>query len=89
MLFRSRVDVGYATTYDQNNFIYDARKQYNTRFIGAYADGHAANYGPEKFIKEYANTPGQDEATGYGSWCTAGDNRQGFWDFWGQYWSQN
>jgi prepilin-type N-terminal cleavage/methylation domain-containing protein len=79
----------YATTYDQNNFIYDARKQYGTRFIGAYADGHAANYGPEKFIKQYANNPGQDQATGYGSWCSVADATPGFWDFWGQYWSQN
>ncbi|HWD37728.1 MAG TPA: prepilin-type N-terminal cleavage/methylation domain-containing protein [Fimbriimonas sp.] len=79
----------YATTYNQNNFIYDARKQYGSRFIGAFADGHAANYGSEKFIKEYASNPSQDEATGYNSWCTAGDARPGFWDFWGQFWNQN
>jgi prepilin-type N-terminal cleavage/methylation domain-containing protein len=79
----------YATNYDQHNFIYDARKQYGNRFIGAFADGHAANYGPEKFIKEYASNPSQDQATGYGSWCTAANNTSGFWDFWGEYWAQN
>jgi prepilin-type N-terminal cleavage/methylation domain-containing protein len=79
----------YATDYDTRNFIYDARKQYNNRFIGAFADGHAANYGPEKFIKEYANSSSKDEATGYGSWCTAANARPGFWDFWGEYWQQN
>jgi len=77
----------YATTYDQNNFIYDSRKQYGNRFIGAFADGHAANYGPEKFIKQYASNPSQDQATGYGSWCTAANNTPGFWDFWGEYWA--
>jgi prepilin-type N-terminal cleavage/methylation domain-containing protein len=79
----------YATDYDQNNFIYDARKQYGTRFIGAFADGHAANFGPEKFIKEFASNPSADQATGYNSWCAAGDATPGFWDFWGQYWDQN
>jgi len=79
----------YATTYDQNNFIFDSRKQYGNRFIGAFADGHAANYGPEKFIKEYANNPSADQATGYSSWCAAGNATTGFWDFWGQYWAQN
>lgn len=79
----------YATDYDQHNFIYDARRQYGVRFIGAFADGHAANYGPEKFIKEYANNPSQDQATGYNSWCAAGNATPGFWDFWGEYWAQN
>jgi prepilin-type N-terminal cleavage/methylation domain-containing protein len=79
----------YATTYDTNNFVYDARKQFGTSFIGAFADGHASHYGPEKFIKEYANNPGADEATDRASWCAAGDARPGFWDFWGQSWSSN
>jgi prepilin-type N-terminal cleavage/methylation domain-containing protein len=79
----------YATDYDQHNFIYDARKQYGTRFIGAFADGHAANYGPEKFIKEFASNPSADQATGYASWCSAAEAMPGFWDFWGQQWAQN
>jgi prepilin-type N-terminal cleavage/methylation domain-containing protein len=79
----------YATTYDQNNFIYDARKQYGTRFIGAFADGHAANYGPEKFIKEYASNPSGDQATGTNSYCAVANSMPGFYDFWGEFWSQN
>jgi len=76
----------YAATYNQKQFIYDSRKQYGTRFIGAFADGHAANYGPEKFVKEYAANPSLDEATGYSSYCSAMDKRQ-LWEFWGPIWN--
>lgn len=79
----------YASNYNQYQFIYDARKQYGQKFIGAFADGHVGKFGSEKFIKRYSANPSANEATGYNSWCDAADARPGFWDFWGQYWSSN
>jgi len=81
------VDV-YANTFSWNQLIYDARKQYNNRFIGGYADGHAANYGPEKFVKRYYNNSSLNEANSWSSYCNAMDNRN-LWKFWGPFWSGN
>jgi len=78
----------YASAFSWNQLIYDARKQYGTRFIGGYADGHAAKYGPEKFVKKYYNNPSQSEATGWSSYCAAMDRRD-LWKFWGPLWSGN
>lgn len=78
----------YADGFNWNQLVYDARKQYGNRFIGAFADGHAANYGPEKFIKRYYNTPGKNEANDWSSYCAAMDQRD-LWKFWGPFWSGN
>lgn len=78
----------YAAGFDWKQLIFDARKQYGRKFIGAYADGHAARFGPEKFVKVYVNNPSQSEATSYSGWCTAMENRNLF-QFWGPYWSGN
>ena len=75
----------YADTFSWNQLVYDARKQYNQRFIGAYVDGHAANYGPEKFVKRYYYNSGANEASDWGSFCTQMDNRN-LWKFWGPFW---
>jgi prepilin-type N-terminal cleavage/methylation domain-containing protein len=79
------VDI-YSNFFNWEQLVYDTRKQYGTKFIGAYADGHAAKFGPEKFVKRYLNTPSQSEATGWNSYCTAMDNRD-LWKFWGPFWA--
>ncbi len=78
----------FVDTFSWNQLIYEGRKQYGERFLGGYADGHAAKFGKEKFIKRYANNPGQNEASGWNSFCDAMDNRQ-LWNFWGPFWSGN
>ncbi len=83
----------YATTYDRYQVVFDARKQYSTKFIGGYADGHAGKYGPEKFAKTYENTPGAVDQIpihddGGTAWCTFMSNNNLF-PFWGEYWSPN
>jgi len=76
----------YANTFSWYQTVFDARKQYGNKFIGAYADGHAANYGPDKFAKYYAHNPAASEANTYGQWCTIMNNRD-LWKFWGPYWT--
>jgi len=83
----------YATGYDRYQVVYDARRQYTTKFIGGFADGHAGKYGPEKFAKTYVNTPGAVDQIpihddGGSAWCTFMNNNNLF-PFWGQYWSPN
>jgi prepilin-type N-terminal cleavage/methylation domain-containing protein len=78
----------YANGFSWNQLIVDARKQYGNRFIGGYADGHAAKFGSEKFVKRYYNTPERNEAGNYSQWCTQMENRDLF-KFWGKYWSAN
>ena len=72
----------YADTFSWYQLVADARKQYGTKYIGAYADGHAAKYGPEKFVKYYnAGTPA-NEANTRAEWCTQMTNRD-LYKFWG------
>jgi len=72
----------YVDTFSWYQLVSDARKQYNTRFIGAFADGHAAKFGPEKFVKSYALNPSQNEANSRADWCTQMQKRDLF-KFWG------
>ncbi|MDR3689913.1 MAG: prepilin-type N-terminal cleavage/methylation domain-containing protein [Fimbriimonas sp.] len=81
------VDI-YANGFSWNQLVYDARKQYGTRFIGGYSDGHAGMYGPEKFVKRYYNNPSQNQANGWNSYCGVMDSQK-LWDFWGPFWSGN
>ena len=78
----------YANTFSWYQLVADARKQYNVKYIGAYADGHAANYGPEKFVKYYALNPSASEATTRAQWCTQMTNRNLF-TFWGDAYTNN
>ncbi|MFN3728598.1 MAG: prepilin-type N-terminal cleavage/methylation domain-containing protein [Fimbriimonadaceae bacterium] len=78
----------YANGFSWYQLVFDARKQYNTRFIGAYADGHAARFGPEKFVKYYVDTPSRTEANTFGQWCQQMYDRD-LWKFWGPYWKGN
>ena len=78
----------YANGFSWKQLVYDARKQYGKRFVGAYADGHAAKFGDEKFVKIYTKEPARSEATTYSGWCAAMERRDLF-KFWGPYWSGN
>jgi prepilin-type N-terminal cleavage/methylation domain-containing protein len=78
----------YANTFSWNNIVSDARKTYGNSFVGAYADGHAGKYGPEKFVKRYYNNPSANEATSTADWCTQMTNRNLF-TFWGNPWQDN
>ncbi|MBW7928004.1 MAG: prepilin-type N-terminal cleavage/methylation domain-containing protein [Fimbriimonadaceae bacterium] len=76
----------YANTFSWYQLVFDARKQYGTRFLGAYADGHAAKFGYDKFVKYYEDTPGQTEANTFAEFCAQMDARN-LWTFWGKPWS--
>lgn len=78
----------YADTFSWYQTVFDARRTYEKRFIGGFADGHAGKYGPEKFVKYYQNTPALTEANTSGEWCQQMNARK-LWDFWGPYWSAN
>lgn len=78
----------YADTFSWYQLVFDARRQYNNRFVGAYTDGHAGKFGTEKFVKYYVDTPSQTEANSYAEFCTAMDNRD-LWKFWGRPWAAN
>ena len=78
----------YANGFDWYQLVFDARKQYGMKFVGGFADGHAAKYGPEKFVKYYNNSPAKTEASTYSQWCTAMNQRDLF-QFWGPFWSGN
>jgi prepilin-type N-terminal cleavage/methylation domain-containing protein len=75
----------FANTFSWNALVFDARKQYGNRLIGAFADGRAAKYGPEKFVKRYADNPSRNEMSNTASWCQAMTDRD-LWKFWGAQW---
>lgn len=70
----------YATGWDPYNLVYDARKQYEARFIGAFADGHAAKYGKEKFGLWPSKAPD------FNSWCNWFNSDPDNTLFWGNRW---
>ncbi len=79
----------YANTFSWNALVFDARRQYGNRFIGAFADGHAGNFGPEKFVKRYADNPSRNEYDGTtADYCVKMQERDLF-KFWGANWSGN
>lgn len=79
----------YASGWSWYQLIWDARRQYpGPRFPGAYADGHAAKFGREKFVGYYVDTPSQTEANTYAEYCSKMDEK-GLWQFWGRPWVGN
>jgi prepilin-type N-terminal cleavage/methylation domain-containing protein len=78
----------YASDWSWYQLIFDARKQYGARFVGAYADGHAAKFGKEKFVSYYVDTPSATEANTYTEYCTVATAKD-IWKFWGKAWSGN
>jgi prepilin-type N-terminal cleavage/methylation domain-containing protein len=79
----------YTDTFSWNALVFDARRTYGNRFIGAFADGHAAKYGNEKFAKRYAGNPAANEYDGsLGNYCQFMTTRNLF-QFWGAPWLSN
>ncbi|MDX2064467.1 MAG: prepilin-type N-terminal cleavage/methylation domain-containing protein [Fimbriimonadaceae bacterium] len=79
----------YTDDFSWNALVFDARRTYGNRFIGAYADGHAAKYGNDKFVKRFASNPGQNEYDGsLANYCQVMTNRNLF-QFWGAPWLTN
>ncbi len=79
----------YTDDFSWNALVFDSRRTYGQKFIGAFADGHAGKYGQEKFVKRYADTPARNEYDGSNaSYCTAMTNRDLF-RFWGAPWLSN
>lgn len=77
----------YATEWSWYQLIWDGRRQYpGPRFPGAFADGHAAKFGREKFVGYYVDNPGQTEANTYSEYCGKMDTKK-LWSFWGKPWS--
>lgn len=80
----------YFSGYNTYNIVWDARSRYRTgKFVGAYADGHAAKFGREKFVQYFSKSAnGTTEASSMGDYCTVLANRK-LDAFWGQAWSSN
>jgi prepilin-type N-terminal cleavage/methylation domain-containing protein len=78
----------YADGFSWFQLVADARRQYGSRHIGAFADGSARKFGPEKFVKYYAGNTAQSEANTMAEWCVQMNNRNLF-EFWGSPWSAN
>jgi hypothetical protein len=79
----------YTDTFSWNALVFDARRTYGQKFIGAFADGHAGKYGNEKFVKRYADTPSRNEFDGTtADYCVKATQRD-LLKFWGAYWSSN
>ncbi|HEY0866313.1 MAG TPA: prepilin-type N-terminal cleavage/methylation domain-containing protein, partial [Fimbriimonas sp.] len=70
-----------------NNLIWDARKRWEGKFAGAYADGHAARFGREKFVA-YSRLGGTTEAATQAEYCQVIAQR-GIDKFWGPFWNSN
>jgi prepilin-type N-terminal cleavage/methylation domain-containing protein len=79
------IDV-YVDGWSWNNLVWDARRFYpNSKFVGAYTDGHAAKFGREKFVA-YSRNASRSEANTVQQYCQKMDER-GLWEFWGRSWS--
>lgn len=78
----------YASGFSWYQMVWDARREHGNRFIGAFADGHAAKFGKEKFVGYYVDNPSQNEANTTAEFCAAMD-KNGRWEFWGRPWSGN
>ena len=78
----------YAAGYNEYNLVWDARARYRTgKFVGAYADGHAAKFGREKFNHYYSNSAnGVTEAPNQARVCELLASK-GIDAFWGKAWS--
>jgi prepilin-type N-terminal cleavage/methylation domain-containing protein len=80
----------YASGYDTYNIVWDARSRYRmAKFVGAYADGHAAKFGQEKFVKYYNNPAnGTTEASNMAQYCQVFTAKK-LDEFWGAFWGSN
>ncbi|OWU65506.1 MAG: hypothetical protein CBB60_004345 [Armatimonadetes bacterium Cent15-Ar3] len=67
---------------------WDARKRWDAKFSGAYADGHAGKYGREKFVGYSAINPGLTEASTTAQYCQKLVDKD-IVKFWGASWAGN
>jgi prepilin-type N-terminal cleavage/methylation domain-containing protein len=77
----------YINGWTWSNNIWDARKRWEGKFVGAYADGHAARFGREKFVA-YSRLGGTTEASTQAEFCQQFAARN-LDKFWGPFWSSN
>ncbi|MFW5697016.1 MAG: prepilin-type N-terminal cleavage/methylation domain-containing protein [Fimbriimonadaceae bacterium] len=78
----------YATGWTWTNNIWDARREYPNKFVGAMADGSAQTFGREKFIALSNNDPSLTEASNQEEYCEVFEERE-LGKFWGEFWSAN
>ncbi len=67
---------------------WDARKRWEGRFSGAYADGHAGKYGREKFVGYSSINSSLTEASSTAQYCQKLIDKD-IVKFWGASWSSN
>ncbi len=67
---------------------WDARKRWGGKFSGAFADGHAAKFGREKFVGYSSTNPSLNEASTVAQYCQKRIDKD-LDKFWGQSWSGN
>ncbi len=81
------IDIYYTFGYDGYDTVWDARKNYNAKIPGAFADGHVSKFGREKFVGyNYYSSDGPNEASTTAQFCQvyAAKNLDAFWgDAWG------
>jgi prepilin-type N-terminal cleavage/methylation domain-containing protein len=79
----------YIDGFSWSNLVWDARRFYpGNRLVGAYADGHAAKFGREKFVGYSSTNPSLTEASTTAEYCQVMQNRDLF-KFWGRSWSND
>lgn len=78
----------FASNWSWFQLVWDTRREYENRFNGAFADGHAGKFGREKFVAYYVDTPNLNEANNTAEFCAAMD-RNDRWAFWGKPWLGN
>lgn len=84
------IDIYYTAGWSWDNLVWDARKQYDARLIGAFADGHAAKFGREKFIAYYYNSAnGTNQANNNAERCQYLVDHPEVNQFWGASWDGN
>ena len=90
MYFQSRYamtpykDIYFTSDFSWFNLIWDSRKQWEGRFMAAYADGHVGKYGKEKFLGACWNATGcTADFSGGADLCTKVAGRDDLKNFWG------
>jgi hypothetical protein len=65
------------------NLVWDARREWETRFQAVYADGHVGSYGREKFVGRCAGEDCVDDWTSREEFCEIYADNEDLQDFWG------
>jgi prepilin-type N-terminal cleavage/methylation domain-containing protein len=81
------IDIYFDKYFSWSNLVWDARKNWGSKFTAGYADGHAGKFGREKFVAYYYNG-GAHEASNIAQYCQVRKDRD-IDKFWGPYWNSN